>query len=254
MAAVSTEKSVLFNTTVGTQEKMAAWSRVREKVSQVGSGTADRTVLCIRHRYYDCRASVLKKIKKQRQRRNISFRKWEMELKKHLLPEAQTSGNASLRSHHHSPPQSPVRRDVEAEENLPQSAFTPVPEEDMGQPLSSAGCSPPPIPSPLSPTPAPPSVPMDMYLRVLHERDRLSREHNRHLAREIRRLTRTMHRLHHRQTDDFQVMLARVSQQHLPATAQLRVDLLTVISRIRQSPPLADTSSSNNGHLHKPKD
>ncbi|XP_056408280.1 uncharacterized protein LOC130368797 [Hyla sarda] len=252
VAAVSTEKFVLFNTTVGTQEKMAAWSRVREKVSQVGSGTADRTVLSIRHRYYDCRASVVKKIKKQQQRRNINFKNWELELKKHLLPEAQTSeaersdqqGQASLRSHHDSSPPSPVlsqlesRRAVEADDNVP------VPEEDMGQPLSSAACSPA-IPSPLSPTPAPASVPMDTYLRVLQERDRLSRE-TRHLAREMQRLNRAMHRLHRRQADDFQVMLARVSQQHLQATAQLRVDLLMAISGISQSPPLADTSSSNN--------
>ncbi|XP_056427021.1 uncharacterized protein LOC130367950 [Hyla sarda] len=256
VAAVSTEKSVLFNTTVGTQEKMAAWSRVREKVSQVASGTADRTVLSIRHRYYDCRASVLKKIKKQQQRRNINFKNWELELKKHLLPEAQTSeaersdqqGQASLRSHHDSSPPSPVlshlesRSEVEADDNVP------VPEEDMGQPLSSAACSPAihSPPSPLSPTPAPASVPMDTYLRVLQERDRLSRE-TRHLAREMRRLNRTMHQLHRRQADDIQVMLARVSQQHLQATAQLRVDLLTAISRISQSPPLADSSSSNNG-------
>ncbi|XP_056401624.1 uncharacterized protein LOC130295184 [Hyla sarda] len=63
VAAVTRHKATLFTTTVGSEEKFAAWKRVRDAVVHVGA--KDRSVECIRKRYYDCKATVLRKIKKK---------------------------------------------------------------------------------------------------------------------------------------------------------------------------------------------
>ncbi|XP_056418825.1 uncharacterized protein LOC130359365 [Hyla sarda] len=64
VAAVTRHKATLFTTTVGSEEKFAGGKRVRDAVVHVGA--KDRSVECIRKRYYDCKATVLRKIKKPR--------------------------------------------------------------------------------------------------------------------------------------------------------------------------------------------
>ncbi|XP_040207977.1 uncharacterized protein LOC120939714 [Rana temporaria] len=271
VAAVSKEKVTLFCQSVPASEKSAAWERVRDSVNAVSK--FHRPTNGVRHRFYDCRATVTKKMQRLRLGQNrgkpIKLREWEAELRDVLL--AEDVPGFSSRGHNHragdqetsslegsaptpstsyqqhsgesciqdppasasgrtiAPPQdqqyhperrvqcsphSPVllleRLEIQPEITpiIPQTPdFSPGPEEEhRGQ---GSFIQPPHALMPPTAVPPFPTV-QEIILRELIE----LRCDNRKLQRKVKRLTRLTHQLSRQQTESFEIILARASQQH----------------------------------------
>ncbi|XP_056388427.1 uncharacterized protein LOC130283236 [Hyla sarda] len=202
-------------------------------------------------RYYDCKATVLRKIKKHKK-----FRKWEQEFRNHLLPEGrsetglggphmlpesesagdQPGPSAGRMVHHQNLPQSPVLSSAPAEIDV---------EEEV---------SPGEQHQPLSPTLAPGSVPRDTYMQLVKEIQRLAKE-NRNMLRELRRMNRTMLELHRSQKQEFQALLAKQMgefqamlshhSQQMQAMHDFRVDAVSAIASSQRLLDPISSSSSN---------
>lgn len=95
VAAVNRDKVRLFSLNVSTSVKRAAWERVRDSVNAVSK--VCRATTGVRYRFYDCQASVNKKIGRHLLAQSTGgkagvFRQWEAELRDGLLADEDVPG------------------------------------------------------------------------------------------------------------------------------------------------------------------